>query len=68
MEVRTIFFIFIQRCSHAAADGGCHTDSVGQYVRICIFLFCIEEREVESGELEEERKENVSKNVLEKMN
>ena len=60
MEVRTIFFIFIQRCSHAAADGVCHTeDSVGQYVRICIFLFGIEEREVESGELEEGRKKKM---------
>ena len=71
--MRTIFFIFIfirattiragrhviQRCRHAA-DGVCHTeDGVSQHVRVCVFLLGIEVREVESGDLEEERKKKM---------
>ena len=37
---------------------------VGQHVYVCVFLFGIEEREVENGVLEKERKEeHVSKNL-----
>ena len=36
---------------------------VGQRVYVCVFLFVIEEREVENGELEKERKEEHEKKI-----
>ena len=36
---------------------------VGQRVYACVFLFGIEEREVENGELEKERKEEHEKKI-----